>query len=61
MRDLAPGSDYWLKKLAEIDLANYRKILMKIPNPEISAPARDFAYRMLEINTGRILQSIVIQ
>ena len=55
------ASDYWLKKLAEIDLENYRKILMKIPNPEISAPARDFAYRMLEINTGRILQSIVIQ
>ncbi len=49
------AAHYWVAKLAEIDLRKYREILDKIPDQEISAPARDFAYRMLELNTARIL------
>lgn len=51
------AADYWLKELAEIDYEKYMAILARIPDAEISAPARDFARRMLEINAERILQS----
>jgi hypothetical protein len=49
------AAEFWKQKLATIDLINMREILAQIPDTEISAPARDFAYRMLEINFQRIL------
>ena len=50
------AADYWLAQLNNIGNRDYRSILMEIPNTEISTPARDFASRILEINTKRILQ-----
>ena len=46
---------YWRDRLAAVDPTQYRDILDEIPGTEISAPARDFACRMLEINAKRIL------
>lgn len=50
------AADYWLKKLAKINHEDYKHILAKVPDTEISASARDFACKMLEINTDRILR-----
>ncbi len=47
---------FWAARLASIDSQKYREILDEIPDQEISAPARDFAYRMLELNAARILR-----
>ncbi len=47
---------FWVARLAGIDSQKYREILDEIPDQEISAPARDFAYRMLELNAERILR-----
>jgi hypothetical protein len=49
------AADHWKEKLASIEPHQFRGILDMIPDTEISAPARDFAYRMLTINTQRIL------
>ncbi|MEK6747707.1 MAG: phosphatidylinositol kinase [Pseudomonadota bacterium] len=46
---------YWVTKLARLTLDDYRAILADVPDSEITAPARDFALKMLEINTQRIL------
>lgn len=51
------AADYWLRRLANIDKRDCKNILARIPNTEISAPARAFAGRMLEINAKRILQT----
>jgi len=50
------AADYWRERLAAIDLAQDRDILDEVPDTEISAPARDSACSMLEINTKRILE-----
>lgn len=47
---------YWVGRLANIDQEEFRGILAEVPDTEISAPARDFACRMLEINMQRILK-----
>jgi hypothetical protein len=47
---------YWVGRLANIGHEEYRIILADIPDMEISAPARDFACRMLEINMQRVLK-----
>lgn len=46
---------FWLEQLAKLKPENYRTILADVPDSEISIPARDFACRMLEVNTQRIL------
>ena len=46
---------FWLEQLAKLNPENYRTILADVPDSEISIPARDFACRMLEVNTQRIL------
>jgi hypothetical protein len=51
------AADYWRGQLSDINMGDYRKILAEIPDTEISAPARDFAVRMIEINANRILQT----
>jgi len=51
------AADYWLTKLAELDPENSMAILAEIPDAEISATAREFARRMLEINAERILST----
>ncbi|MEQ1837978.1 MAG: hypothetical protein ABL858_06540 [Candidatus Nitrotoga sp.] len=48
---------YWVKRLANINQEEFRAILAEVPSTEISAPAREFACRMLEINTQRILNT----
>ncbi len=52
------AADYWMRKLSEINAKTYGDILGKVPDGVISAPARDFACRMLEINSERILQAL---
>ncbi len=51
------AADYWRDRLFGINMGDCRKILAEIPDAEISAPARDFAVRMIEINANRILQT----
>ena len=48
------ATDYWLGKLASVDMGDYWKILADIPDSEISTPARNFGCRMLEINANRM-------
>lgn len=48
---------YWEKRLANINQEEFKAILAEVPNTEISAPAREFACRILEINTQRILKA----
>ena len=52
------AADYWAKKLSTINQDEFKAILAEVPGSEISAPACDFACRMLEINRQRILESI---
>lgn len=55
---IRPGAaGYWIKRLSTINQDEFRAILAEVPDSEISAPARDFACRMLEINMQRILNS----
>lgn len=49
------AAQYWVSNLAKLGHDDYKAILSKIPDTVISTPARDFACRMLEINTQRIL------
>lgn len=48
---------YWLSRLAAVRVSDFRVILDNIPSTEISGPAKDFAFRMLEINRERLLCS----
>jgi hypothetical protein len=50
------AANYWVSRLANIRLVEFGAILAEIPDTEISAPARDFACRMLGINRQRILK-----
>ncbi|MHB1233599.1 MAG: HipA domain-containing protein [Burkholderiales bacterium] len=50
------AADYWVGRLANIDREQFGAILAEVPDSVISAPARDFARRMLEINALRILK-----
>lgn len=50
------AAEYWVGRLANIKPEEFRAILTDVPDSEISAPARDFACRMLEINMQRILK-----
>lgn len=50
------AADYWRERLVVIDRNLYRDILDEVPDTEISAPARDFACSMLEINANRLLK-----
>lgn len=52
---LPRAADYWKALLDGIDVEEFRAILREVPDTEITNPAREFAYRMLEINIGRIL------
>lgn len=46
---------YWMSRLSGIVSQQFRIVLEEIPGTEISAQARDFACRMLELNRQRIL------
>lgn len=50
------AAGYWMDKLANINLAEFKVILEEVPDTEISAPARVFACRMLEVNMQRIMK-----
>ncbi len=47
---------YWLDMLTRLDLADFEAILSRVPDTEISQPAREFACRMLELNRKRLLE-----
>ncbi|HFD87731.1 MAG TPA: phosphatidylinositol kinase [Gammaproteobacteria bacterium] len=49
------AADCWRERLSEINPSQYMGIFDEMPGSEISVPARDFACRMLEINTKRLL------
>jgi hypothetical protein len=49
------AADYWVGRLADTNPQQFRAIVEEVPDAEISAPARDFACRMLELNRQRIL------
>ena len=46
---------YWLRQLSTVQNEDFMAILTEVPETEISAPARDFACRMMEINAKRLL------
>ncbi len=46
---------YWLKMLSRLDLASFEAILSRIPDTEITDPAREFSCKMLELNSKRLL------
>jgi len=46
---------YWLKMLSRIDLSSFEAILSRIPDTEITDPAREFSCKMLELNCKRLL------
>lgn len=48
---------YWIGKLSDVSLEAFRHILGAVPDTEITQAAREFALKMLEINTGRLLES----
>ena len=45
---------YWLEQLAKLNPEDFRTVLANVPDSEISIPARDFACRMLDVNSQRI-------
>ena len=49
------AAKYWMSKLEGLSLVDIESILNNIPSSEISAPARAFALKMIELNTKRIL------
>lgn len=49
---------YWVQKLTSIPVQNFRTVLDRLPDSEISHSARDFAYKMIESNRERIVNSI---
>lgn len=51
------AADYWKTKLATLKSDDFKAILADVPDAVISAPAREFARKMLEINTQRILNT----
>lgn len=55
--EVREAKGYWLSQLAATRIADFRLILDNIPPTEISAPAKTFALKMLEINRERLLRS----
>jgi hypothetical protein len=53
------AADYWLGRVSSISKGAFNGILSEIPDKEITEPARRFANKMLEINTDRILQTVI--
>lgn len=55
---LAPkAGQYWLNRLKKISQTDYEMIFESIPAKLISQPAADFALKMLELNTIRLLDA----
>ncbi len=51
------AADYWVRKLAKVNLGDYKSILAEIPDSAISGVAREFACEMLKVNSARIQNS----
>lgn len=49
------AANYWLRKLCTVSVEAFRHILSQVPETEITEPAREFAFKMLEINARRLL------
>ena len=48
---------YWLDRLNRIAQEDFVDIFSQIPDDKISEPAKDFALKMLELNTKRLLKN----
>lgn len=51
------AAGYWVSRLAGVEIADYREILAEVPDRVITEPAREFAVRMMEINSNRIIEA----
>ena len=51
------AADYWTAKLAILKPDDFKSVLADVPDTVISAPAREFAQKMLEVNMQRILNT----
>lgn len=51
------AADYWCERLSRVTVDAYREIFDKIPRSEITDMAKQFAIRMLEINSRRLLEA----
>ena len=49
------AANYWLEKLAALDIENFCEIVDQVPIQWMSQDARAFALKMLEINRLRLL------
>lgn len=57
LAEVREAKSYWLSMLKATHIADFRVILDNIPPAEISEPAKNFAFKMLEINRERLLRS----
>jgi hypothetical protein len=48
---------YWRERLRAVPLPMYYDVINDVPQEEMSQPARDFAFRMIELNRQRLLQN----
>lgn len=49
------AAQYWLEKLARVQFSDFEEILSSIPANEMSEQAKEFALKMLQVNTKRLL------
>lgn len=55
---IEPGAAaYWRNRLRIVPVERYKEVIDLVPQAEMSQPARDFAFRMVELNRARILQN----
>lgn len=54
--EVREAKGYWRSQLAATRIADFRLILDNVPPTEISAPAKAFALKMLEVNRERLLR-----
>ncbi|MEW5757188.1 MAG: phosphatidylinositol kinase [Pseudomonadota bacterium] len=53
-----PASRYWLGRLENVEISSFERILAEVPDRVITATARLFALKMLEVNRNRLLKLV---
>jgi hypothetical protein len=48
---------YWRNRLRDVPIERYKDLIDLVPPEEMSQPARDFAFRMIELNRSRLLHN----
>jgi len=54
-----PSASIWLRKLSLVDKNDFLSIVSRVPDSEMSGPAKTFTVKMLEENRKRLLSTIV--